>query len=130
MLVERRFFKWNDAYYVDQIQLGDCINNHLDAGIITSEVDDGELKYTLTLDKNIWIGESNGFIKNIFYTKGTGDKIIGVDAFNLPYPATEHVCKHLAERFEPIPDIKSINEMKGTHKGDYLYVIFRDFMGM
>ncbi|MCH2231908.1 MAG: hypothetical protein MK105_16350 [Crocinitomicaceae bacterium] len=130
MFVEKRFFKWNNEFYTDPVRLGEEIESLLDRGIISPHIEDGDRKYFLTTDKNIWIGESKGFVEYIYYTKSTGDKIIGVDAFDLPYPATEHICNRLSERFAPIPEIKSIREMREFHKGDFLYIIFRDFIPM
>lgn len=128
MFVEKRFFEWDNDCYVDPVQLGDNIAMLIDSGIVVSETDNGELKYFLSSDRNISIGVSDGVVYYIYYTRSKGDKLIGVDAYDLPYPATEHICDHLAKRFTPIRDKKSISEMKETHKGDYLYVIFRDFI--
>lgn len=128
MFVEKRFFKWESDCYVDPIKLGDNIADLLKSGIVVSESDNDKQNYYLTADRNIWIGESEGVVEYIYYTRSAGDKIIGVDAYDLPYPATEHICNHLAKRFTPINDKKSIKEMREDYTGDYLYVIFKDFI--
>lgn len=128
MLVEKRFFKWENQFYIDPIRLGDDISYLISAGLITINNDKEKTEYQLTSDKDIWIGEHDGKVNYIYYTNSKGDKIIGLDAAILPYPATEHVCEHLSKRFNPIYEVKSIDQLRQTKKGDFLYVIFRDFI--
>ena len=127
MFVEKRFFEWKDDNYVDPIKLGDEISELLDAGVIIDIADSDENEYRLANDEDIWIGESDGKVNSIYYTKSKGDKLIGVNVHDLAYPATETVCGLLSKRFDPIPEITSIEQLRETRKGDFLYVIFRDF---
>jgi len=130
MLVEYRFFKWKEQEYIDPIRLGEDIVSLIDCGLITVNTENGKTEYQLTSDQDIWIGDFEGKVNYIYYTKSKGDKIIGLNTFDLQYPATEQVCEHLSKRFQPIPEIKSIDQLRQTRKGDFLYVIFRDFIPM
>lgn len=128
MLLEKKFFEWNENEYLDSIRLGDDIKLLVFNGKISSFSEKEKIEYRKTDDSDIWIGEDNGKVNYIYYTKSKGDKLIGVDSNDLVYPATSFVCESLSKRFKPIPEVNSIEELRKTRQGDFLYVIFRDFI--
>lgn len=128
MYVEKKFFEWNENEYLDSIRLGDDIKSLILNGKIASFSEKDKIEYRKTDDSDIWIGEDEGNVSYIYYTNFKGDKIIGVDYANAKYPATNFVCESLSKRFKPIPEVNSIEELRKIRKGDFLYVIFRDFI--
>ncbi|MFN5982296.1 MAG: hypothetical protein ACK46Y_10825 [Fluviicola sp.] len=128
MLVEKKFFEWNDEEYVDSIRLGDAIAELVLKGSIILKSESDKIEYRCSLDSDIWIGEDDGKVNYIFYANCKGDKIIDVDYANAKYPATNFVCESLSKRFKAIPEVSSIEELRKIRKGDFLYVIFRDFI--
>jgi len=128
MIVENRFFYWNDQEYINEIKLGDSIDNHVQNGNIIEVEDEDKVYYQLKNDHDISFGQSKGLIDYILFKNEKGNEIIGVDSYKLPYPSTEHVCKHLTKRFKQITDVNSIAQLREEYKGDFLFVSFRDYV--
>jgi len=126
MMIERRFFKWKEADNNTPVRLGDNISNLLKQKIIVQSKEKNDPDYRLSINNNIWIISKNEFVSSIFFTRNSGDALLGIDPFSFKYPATKPITEFLSYKYELLP-FKHLDEVKQNYKGDLLYLIFRDF---
>ncbi|MDO5981754.1 hypothetical protein [Flavivirga spongiicola] len=125
MMIERRFFVWDEEDNNTPVKLGDRVSNLLEQKVIVKSGEkDSEFK--LTQNENIWIGSKNDLINYIYFTRNSGDELLRFDPFKFDYPATEPITEFLNEKYEQIL-FKNIDEVKKNYSGDLLYMVFRDF---
>jgi hypothetical protein len=125
IMIERRFFVWNDDENNTPVKLGDNVNDLLHEKVI---VKSGEKNtaFRLTQNENIWIGSKNNIINYIYFTKNSGDELLDFDPFKFNNPATEPITDFLNKRHEQML-FNNIDEVKENYSGDLLYMVFRDF---
>ena len=132
MIVEKRFFNWNDKFYDCSVKLGDEIDELLASGKIKpfENEENGKIEYKVSNDENIWVGLKNNKVSYLFYSQQRVDSMLNLDTSNLrdnfPYPYTEAITNYLSRKFGAHLDILTLDGLREKHKGDFLYVIFKD----
>lgn len=125
MLVEKRYFKWNDDYNLPNIKLGDNIEVLIENGIVTSQNGEENIEYRLVEDKDVWIGVKNNFVEYVYFTREKGNEWFKINPDLYQYPETEPITNYLSKHFSKL-NISSEEELKANGSGDYLIIYFRD----
>ena len=114
IIIERRFFVWNDEENNTPAKLGDKVSDLLYKEVI---VKSGEknTEFRLTQNKNIWIGSKNNILNYIYFTKNSGDELLNFDPLEFNNPATELITDFLKMRHEQM--LKNTNTCPKTLNG-------------
>jgi hypothetical protein len=124
--VHFRYFKWNSEFELDDIKLGDNIGDLIRNGIVKYQDKGNGKDYRYSSDNRVYIGVKNGCVNSIFFTQKSGNSLIGVNADEFSYPATEKIAMELSRHFEYLNDYKSFKDFEKLAEGDYLQLVFRD----
>lgn len=127
MLVEKRYFKWNNDYNLPNIKLGDNIEVLINNGIVSSYIENNSIEYRLTNDKDVWIGVKENIVEYVYFTKEKGNALLKINPDLYDYPETEPITNYLSKHFQIILTVDSEEELKEPGSGDYLIIYFRDY---
>ena len=126
MQVEIRYFRWNSNYNLKDIALGENIDNLLQKRIVKQLINEDSIEFKYTRDERISIGSENGIVKYIFFTKSSGNELIGIDSSRFDNLMIDEVCKALSYNFEYMAGFTAFKDIKQFSEGDYLQLIFKD----
>ncbi len=126
MLIERRFFIWDEGDNNLPVKLGERIDSLLNRKIIVAK-DQKENEFRLAQNEHIWIGSKNNLVSYIYLTRNAGNELLRIDPFEFKYPATEPISRFLQNKYDQLP-FKSLDEVNKNFSGDLIYLLFKDFI--
>lgn len=126
MIKQIRFFKLNNEIGLPDLKLGDSINKLLNSKLIYFDKNTSCLKYIK--NEKISIGNKSGFVEYIHFSRKAGMDILNIAPYYFKYPATETITEFISVKHKHLSKIKTLEELKKSDNGDYLVLIFSDYI--